>query len=259
MLRASPPRMRPRLIEGRSNRSELSREKGSDSMLAERVQRLQDRVVAEPWRGAVGGGADHLQPHREHALCLHSDVQVRRLARDREVARVAALDQELGAAVDLLLRLLVGDHRQHHPHAAGVAQLLERAHHRRQRALHVVGAAAVDAVALHHGLELLRASGHDVEVAVEDHRRPLGRADPRGQHGQAADLQLVDRDVARLEPSLHETGGLADPLAVGGVVPDQALGEGSLVHGIAGRRRERPNGEFTGDIPRSRGAGATAA
>ena len=32
LLSASPPRMRPRLIEGRSNRSELSRAKGSDSI-----------------------------------------------------------------------------------------------------------------------------------------------------------------------------------------------------------------------------------
>ena len=53
---------------------------------AEGVERLQDRVVAEPRRRAVGGRAAHLEPHREHALRLHADVQVGRLAGDREVA-----------------------------------------------------------------------------------------------------------------------------------------------------------------------------
>ena len=45
-----------------------------------------------------------------------------------------------------------------------------------ERALHVVGAAPDEAVALDARLELALAGGHDVEVAVEDHgRRPRAR------------------------------------------------------------------------------------
>ena len=82
---------------------------------------------------------------------------------------------------------------------------------------------------------------HDVEVAVEHDRRALREPDARRQHRQAADLQLLDRDVARLEPPLDEAGSLADALVVGGVVADQSLGEGSLVHAQSGSpARETP-------------------
>ena len=202
------------MIEGRSNRSELSRANGSDSIDAERVERLQDRVVAEPRRRAVRGRARHLEPHRQHALRLHADVQVGRLAGDREVAGVAVLDQELGAAVDLLLGLLVRDDREDDAHARLVAQLLERAHHRRERALHVVGAAAVEPVALDPRRELLLPGGDDVEVAVQDDRRAVLRARPPPPAPAARGLELLDRDVARLEPALYEPGGPPDAVGV---------------------------------------------
>ena len=51
---------------------------------------------------------------------------------------------------------------------------MDGAHHRRERALHVVGAAADQAVALDPRLELPLARGHDVEVAVQhDESAPL--------------------------------------------------------------------------------------
>ena len=43
--------------------------------------------------------AAHLDAHREHALGLDADVQVGRLAGDREVADVALLDEVVGAAL----------------------------------------------------------------------------------------------------------------------------------------------------------------
>ena len=58
---------------------------------AEDVVRLEDRVVAEPRRRAVRREAAHLDADRQHALGLDADVQVGRLAGDREVARAAAV------------------------------------------------------------------------------------------------------------------------------------------------------------------------
>jgi hypothetical protein len=51
----------------------------------------------------VGCAPAYLEPHRENALRLDPDVQVRRLPRDREVAGEAAVDEAVRAAVLLLL------------------------------------------------------------------------------------------------------------------------------------------------------------
>src|SRR4051812_25364179 len=50
---------------------------------AEDVERLEDRVVAQPGRRAVGGSAAHLQPKRQNPLGLHPDVEIGGLAGDR--------------------------------------------------------------------------------------------------------------------------------------------------------------------------------
>ena len=92
-----------------------------------------------------------------------------------------------------------------------VGEVAQRAHHRREPALHVVGAAPVQAVALDARRELLRLAGHDVQVAVEDQRRRRGaRADVGGQHRQLAEDAVVDVDLARLEPALDEPRARAD-------------------------------------------------
>ena len=57
---------------------------------AEDVVRLEDRVVAEPRRRAVRGDAADLDRDREHALGLDADVQLGRLAGDREVGACRA-------------------------------------------------------------------------------------------------------------------------------------------------------------------------
>ena len=105
-----------------------------------------------------------------------------------------------------------------------------REQHRRQRPLHVVGAAADQPVALDPRLELLRPPGDDVEVAVEDDGRAVGGPDLGDRHRQVADADLARLDLARLEPALDEPGGEPDPLRLGGVVGDQLLGERLLVH-----------------------------
>ena len=47
----------------------------------------------------MGRRPPHLEPQRQHALGLDPDVQIGRLAGDREVAGEAAVDQRVAAAV----------------------------------------------------------------------------------------------------------------------------------------------------------------
>src|SRR2546423_501278 len=80
---------------------------GRDSGLAETVDRLETGVVAKPGSGAVRRLPRALDAHRQHALRLHADVQVRGLAGDREVPGEALADHALGGALLDLVRLLV--------------------------------------------------------------------------------------------------------------------------------------------------------
>ena len=104
------------LIEGRSNSSELCRANGSDSML--RKTSIALRTALSPSHGVAPCAAvpADLEPQRQHALGLDPDVQVGRLAGDREVADEAAVDQVVAAALGLLLGLLVADDPEPHPH-----------------------------------------------------------------------------------------------------------------------------------------------
>jgi hypothetical protein len=179
----------------------------------------------------VGGLAGDLEPHREHALRLHPDPQVRRLAGDREVARVALFDDVVRPPRERLVRLLVRHADEVHAHVRLGGQVADRAHHPREPALHVVGAAADQPVAVDARLELLGAAGDHVEVAVEDDRDALGRADRGGEHRQAVVGLAAHLDVVRLEPSLDEAGRGPRPVELGGVVGDEALGEGAFLHG----------------------------
>ena len=126
-----------------------------------------------------------VDPHHQHALCLDPDVKVGRLAGDREVATEPAPDDVLRGPLVDLLRLLVRHAREPDPDPVLLPNVLERAHHRGQRRLHVVGAAAEQPVALYARLELLRPAGNDVEMAVEDDARNLSLAwaDLGHQHG----------------------------------------------------------------------------
>ncbi len=81
---------------------------------------------------------------------------------------------------------------------------MDGAHHRRERALHVVGAAADQAIALDPRRELLLERRDDVEVAVQDDQRPARPARLGEDHGQALVVDVAHRDVARLEPALDE-------------------------------------------------------
>ena len=201
---------------------------------AEGVVRLEDRVVAQPRGRAVRGGAGDLQAHREHALGLDADVQVGGLAGEREVGGEPFLDEDVGRAPRDVLGLLVGDADELHAHLVLCGDVAQRAHHGRERALHVVGAAADQPVALDARRELTLARGHDVEVAVQHHRRARGRPDLGEDDRQPVVVAAVDLQLARLQPALDEAGSRAQTFARRGVVGDQALGEDVLVHGPPG-------------------------
>ena len=173
----------------------------------------------------MGRRAAHLEPQRQHSLGLDPDVHVGRLAGDREVADEAGIDQPVAAAVLPLLGLLVADDPEAHPHPVLVAQRRGDDHHRRDRALHVVGAAPVEPIAFEPRLELLGVGGDDVDVALQHDR---GR--PRGPHFRLHHRQPPHRfagrlDISRLEPRFHKPGALDDVLLLAGLVRDQPLGQ----------------------------------
>ena len=121
-----------------------------------------------------------------------------------------------------------------------VAQLLERAHHRGERALHVVGAATVDAVAVDLRARTAPGAPGPRRGGRGRHRRALAGPTLAASSGRpriSSSSTGMSRDS---KPALDEAGGLADALVVGGVVADQSFG-GSLVHaqssGCASERR----------------------
>jgi hypothetical protein len=180
----------------------------------------------------VRRGAGDLHANREDAFRLHADVQVGGLAGQREVGSQALLDEDVGRAARHVLGLLVGDADEAHPDLVLRGGILERVHHGREGALHVVGAAADEPVAFDARRELALARGHDVEVPVEDDGRGALGPDLGEDHRQVVVLAAVDGDLARLQPTLHEAGCGAQALARRGVVGDQPFGQHALVHGL---------------------------
>ena len=225
-----PPQVYRRPVEHLGG---LARERhGLDS--PEDVDRLHDRVVTQPRRRPVGRAPVDEDAGRQHALGLDADVQVGRLAGDREVAHVAAPHEVVARADRDVLGLLVGDDHEPHADVLLLDEVVRGAHHRRQPALHVVGAAAVQPVALGAWLELLGVAGDDVQVAVEDDRRDPFRPDRGGQRVEVAEPVRLDLDVARLEPPLDEPGCGVQALGRRRVVGDQSLGQNPFIHSQEG-------------------------
>ena len=104
LLKASPPSMRARLMEGRSNRSEDSRLKGSVSIRRKASWAL--RIALSPSHGVDPCAAvpDDPQADGQHALGLDADVQVGGLAREGEVG-----PQPLGTSASVERRVTSSD------------------------------------------------------------------------------------------------------------------------------------------------------
>ena len=231
LLKASPPSIRARLIDGRSNRSEDSRLNGSVSIRRKTSCAL--RIALSPSHGVEPCAARPLTStrDREHALGLDADVQLGRLAGDREVGAASSVAHEpVGRAVLDVLGLLVGDADEAHAHGVLRGGVVDGAHHRRERALHVVRAAPDQPVALDARRELLLERRDDVEVAVQHDQRAARPAGLGEDHGQAVVVDVAHGDVARLEPALDELGRRVQAVGARGVVGDQPLGECAFVH-----------------------------
>ena len=173
----------------------------------------------------MGGRPPHLEPQRHHPLCLDPDVHVGRLAGDREVADEAGIDQVVAAPILALLRLLVADDPEPHPHPVLVAQRRGDDHHRRHRALHVVGAPPEEPIPLDPRLELLGVARHHVDVPLEHDRRRIRGPDFGLDHRPSAHRFPGRLDISRLEPRFHKPRALDNASLLAGFVGDQALGE----------------------------------
>ena len=133
LLNASPPSIRARLMDGRSKRSDDSRLKGKVSI--RRKTSCAFRIALSPSHGVEPCAAPplHGEAQREHALGLDADVEIGRLAGDREVAGEPLAHEPVGRVGLDVLGLLVG--HAHEPHADRVlrGRLADGAHHRGQR------------------------------------------------------------------------------------------------------------------------------
>ena len=235
LLSASPPQMRPRLIDGRSKRAELCRANGSDSMPLNTSTAL--TTALSPSHG-VAPCAERPRTCRRTASTPFAWTPTWRLVGSPVIAKspmkpcsTRASEPRFSSSSDSSSETIP----KPHPHGLLLAQVVQQQHHHRQRALHVVGAAAVEAVALQARAEHLIGARDHVDVAVQDEGRRIGGADLGHRHRQAAGGDLLGVDVARLEPAADELRGTAEPLRGGGVERDQALGQGDFVHqGIVG-------------------------
>ena len=151
----------------------------------------------------------------------------------------AGVDQLIAAPFGALLGLLVADDPEPHPHRVLVAQRRRHQHHRRDRALHVIGAAPVEPVALEPRLELVAMGGDDVDMALEHHRRRVRPAADLGlQHRQPPHGFPLGLDVPCRQPGFDEPGALDDRRRLSGPVGDQALGEADELGAHAGVPRD---------------------
>ncbi len=141
--------------------------------------------------------AGNLEVEQQDSLCLDTDVQVGRLAGDREVAVQHPFgDQPISRPVVDLGCLLVGNDHHSDPGERLLGQIAHRAEHRGEAALHVVGTTSDQAVSVDHRLELLLLARHHVEVPVEDDLRHVvpATAGIGKQDGQACMLKASHLD-----------------------------------------------------------------
>ena len=240
LLIASPPWIRPRLIDGRSNISDDVRLNGSDSIARNTSTALSTALspshgvelwAARPWTSIRIAST----PLASTPMCMSVGSPV--IAKSPPSPRLTATSVARSSSSS---DSSSGTQIEPHPHAILALGVLERAHHPGQAALHVVGAAADQLVVLDAGLELLGTGRNHVEMAVQDHAGGVlaGGTDLRHQYGQPVVIVVLDLDVTGFEPPLDKSCGGNELLGPRGVVGDQPLGQNSFVdhppRGVAG-------------------------
>ena len=185
----------------------------------ERRRRQVNRVAYQVRVGDVA----LLAEHRERAVERSAPAVLERVAKGcyaRRLAHQAAIDffaacfqpfDHLHRAVDRRAFLVGGNQQADRALMVRVLrdEILNRGDERRQRALHVGGAAPVQETVAHHGRErvagplLRRAGRHDIGVAGKHHQR-LGAAAPRPEVVHVAEAQAMHLEAERLEAFDHQ-------------------------------------------------------
>ena len=207
---ALPPAMRPRLTDGPSKSSDRSDANGSAADAAVEVDRLEHGVLAQPRRasrGRRGRAPRSARPARPWPGRRSAGRWARRRSRTRPGCRrrrggrspscrsTSASDSSSGAIRSFT--------RMPGEAVRGGGQIGERREHRGERALHVVGAAAVEAAVLAPRRELVAVAGDDVDVRAQD-ERARAVADGRDDRGPAVHVDDAVADALPLEPAAQE-------------------------------------------------------
>ena len=189
LLNASPPAIRARLIDGRSNRSD-------DSALNARVSIRRKascalRIALSPSHGVDPWAAVPTR-WRRTASTPFASTPICRSVGSPVIAKSARRPRLTRTSVDRLSTSAdsssgTQSRRRWTARWGGVPH---REHHPRKRALHVVGAPPEQAITLDPRLELSRAGRDDIEMAVEDDRLgrpggPTSAAGPAGRCGRS--------------------------------------------------------------------------
>ena len=232
LFSASPPQIRPRLIEGRSKRAELCRAKGSDSMALNTSTAL--TTALSPSHG-VAPCAERPRTLRRTASTPLACTPTWRLVGSPVIAKspmkpcpTRASEPRFSSSSDSSSETI--------PRRTRTASCSRRScsseQHHRQRALHVVGAAAVEAVPLDRGLNCSRPPGRRRGGrAGPGSARP--RAPPRPWSRAARGSWSARPGCRATRASRRRTPRTAQPLRGGGVEGNQALGQRDFVHRAA--------------------------
>ena len=215
LLKASPPSIRARLIDGRSNRSEDSRLNGSVSMRRKTSCAL--RIALSPSHGVEPCAARPLTstvtastPLAWTPMC--SSVGSPVIAKSALPSSLA--HEPVGRAVLDVLGLLVGDADEAHAHGVLRGGVVDGAHHRRERALHVVGAAPDQPVALDARRRTAprtpgrRRGGRAARSAARSTRRPRRRSPAcrRGRCGAPATSRASSQPLTNSAAACRRSG-----------------------------------------------------
>ena len=137
-----------------------------------------------------------------------------------------------------------GTHTKRTRTVALVLEVLQRAHHRRQAALHVIGAAALQPVALDARRELLRPRRHHVVMPMKDERRARPSGPTSAVSAKTSPYWWSSTAMSRASSQpLMNPAARSEALDVRRVVGDQALGQDPFVHPAEGSGADaRPTG-----------------
>ena len=202
LLSASPPRIRPRLIEGRSNSSELCRANGSDSMLRKTSCALSTALSPShgvaPWAATPPTSSRSAStPFASTPICRSVGSPVIAKSPMKPLSTRWSLPRSLSSS-DSSSPTMPEPHPDPVlvPHRGGGQQ------HRRQRPLHVVGAAPVEPVALDPRVELPgRARGRRRGArAGRPSARPRARPRPSAPAARALSASVASIPRASSQP-----------------------------------------------------------